>query len=191
MSDTYWIMAPEQVEALASPVRHDICDRLAALGPLSVRDLSRALGRKPTSIYHHLEMMIAVGLVRSSEVQTSRGRPKILYETIAPRMRMARASEMPENRPLVAKGARAAASTAANDYARAFDGERRIGMGEGRNHWFFRAVASPSPTRLARINALFDELAELVWTPDPNPGPPMSVAWFLAPLAGGKAPDEG
>src|SRR3569623_704795 len=145
MSDTYWIMAPEQVEALASPVRHDICDRLAALGPLSVRDLSRALGRKPTSIYHHLEMMIAVGLVRSSEVQTSRGRPKILNETIEPRMRMARASEVPENRPLVAKGARAAASTAANDDARAFGGGRRDGQGEGRHPRLIQALASPSP----------------------------------------------
>ena len=182
MSDTYWIMAPEQVEALASPVRHDICDRLAAMGPLSVRELSRALGRKPTSIYHHLELMIAVGLVHSSEVRSSRGRPTILYRTVAPRMRMARASEIPENRPLVAKGARAAAATAANDYARAFDSERRTNMGEGRNHWFFRAVASPSPARLARINTLLDELAELVWQPDPEPGPPMSIAWFLAPL---------
>jgi hypothetical protein len=44
-------------------------------------------------------------------------------------------------------------------------------------------VAAPSKARLARINALLDELATLVWTPDPNPGPPMSVAWFLAPLA--------
>jgi hypothetical protein len=105
-------------------------------------------------------------------------------------MRMARASEIPENRPLVAKGARAAASTAANDYARAFDGGRRINMGEGRNHWFFRAVASPSPARLARINQLFDELAELVWEPDPEPGPPMSIAWFLSPLDAGKASEE-
>ena len=95
MSETYWIMAAEQVEALASPVRHDICDRLAAMGPLSVRELSRALGRKPTSIYHHLELMIAVGLVHSSEVRSSRGRPTILYRTVAPRMRMARASDIP------------------------------------------------------------------------------------------------
>ena len=190
MSDTYWIMAPEQVEALASPVRHDICDRLAAMGPLSVRELSRALGRKPTSIYHHLELMIAVGLVQSSEVRSSRGRPTILYRTVAPRMRMARASVIPENRPLVAMGARAAAATAANDYARAFDSERRTNMGEGRNHWFFRAVASPSPARLARINTLLDELAELVWQPDPEPGPPMSVAWFLAPLAPAPARGE-
>lgn len=190
MSDTYWIMAPEQVEALASPVRHDICDRLAAMGPLSVRELSRALGRKPTSIYHHLELMIAVGLVHSSEVRSSRGRPTILYRTIAPRMRMARASEIPENRPLVAKGARAAAATAANDYARAFGSDRRINMGEGRNHWFFRAVASPSPARLARINVLLDELAELVWQPDPEPGPPMSFAWFLSPLEGGGADED-
>jgi hypothetical protein len=41
----------------------------------------------------------------------------------------------------------------------------------------------PSTKRLARINALFDELAELIWTPDPSPGKHLiSVAWFLAPL---------
>ena len=92
---------------------------------------------------------------------------------------------------MVATGARAGAATAASDYARAFDSDRRTNMGEGRNHWFFRAVASPSPARLARINTLLDELAELVWQPDPEPGPPMSIAWFLAPLEGGAADEEG
>ncbi len=182
MSDTYWIMRREQVEALTSPIRHEILDRLAADGPVSVRDLAAMLGRKPTAIYHHIKRLIAVDLVRSLEPQGGRGRPSLLYGTVAPRMRMARSAEIPENRPLIAKGARAMAAIAATDFAAAFEGGQWRGEGEDRNHWFFRVVTSPSPERLSRINHLLDELAELVWAVDPEPGPPISIAWFLAPL---------
>jgi DNA-binding transcriptional ArsR family regulator len=182
MDETYWVMRRDQVESLASPVRQDICDRLAALGPLSVRDLSEALGRRQTSIYHHLRQMIAVGLVRASRPGSGRGRPATLYETVAPRIRMARSAEIAENRPSIAKGAKAAAINAVANFAAAFDSDQWSDRGPGRNQWFFRVVASPSPERLAHINRLMNELAELLWTADAEPGPPISIAWFLSPL---------
>jgi len=182
MSETYWIIRREQVEALASSVRMDICDRLAALGPMTVRELSDALGRQPTSIYHHLKDMIDVGLVKSSEKVGARGRPGMVYETVAPRMRAARAIEFEENHDAIARGARVVANTMAKEYAEAIGQEESTPFGAARNHWLFRVVAAPSAERLARINTLLDELAELVWTPDPKPGPLISIGWFLSPL---------
>jgi DNA-binding transcriptional ArsR family regulator len=183
-SRTYWIDRPEQIAALTSPLRHEISDRIAALGPISVADLGRAMNRRPTAIYHHIQKLEAVGLVRARRVAGARGRPAQLFETVAPRMRLARAALKPANRRPLAGAGRAAAVQSARDYAAGFRARTWAIEGEGRNHWFFRVVTAPSPARLARINALLDELAELVWTPDPAPGPPMSVAWFLSPLAG-------
>ncbi len=187
---TYWIERADQIEALASPLRHEIGDRIAAQGPISIRDLARAMGRRPTAIYHHVQRLEAVGLVRAARDGAgngARGRPALLYQTIAPRMRLARAGLEPANRKPLARAGRAAAVQAARDYAAGFRAPGWAIEGPGRNHWFFRVVAAPSPARLARINALLDELAELVWTPDPAPGPPMSVAWFLAPLPAPKS----
>jgi len=179
---TYWIDSPEQIKALASPLRHEIGDRLAAQGPLTVRELARALGMRPTAVYHHLQELERVGLVRPAGERGERGRPAAAYETVAPRMRMARAARKPKNRKPLAKAGEAAATQAGRDYEKGFGAGHWQAEGAGRNHWFFRVVSTPSKPRLARINALLDELAELVWTPDPEPGPPISVAWFLSPL---------
>jgi predicted ArsR family transcriptional regulator len=179
---TYWIDRPEQIRALASPIRHEIGDRLAALGPMTIAALAQILGRRPTAIYHHVKKLEAVGLVRAREETGERGRPAVLYETVAPRMRLARAGRLPRNRRPLARAGAAAATQAARDYAAGFQVPHWALAGPGRNHWFFRVVAAPSAARLKRINALFDELAELVWEPDPKPGPTISVAWFLSPL---------
>jgi predicted ArsR family transcriptional regulator len=180
---TYWIERPDQIRALSSPLRHEIGDRLAAQGPLTVRELATALGIKPTAVYHHLKELAAVGLVLRVGERREGGRPAAAYATVAPLMRMARAARRPGNRKALAQAGAAAATQAGRDYAKGFAPGHWAIEGAGRNHWFFRMVAAPSKKRLARINQLLDELATLVWTPDPDPGPPMSVAWFLAPLA--------
>ncbi|HEU4724319.1 MAG TPA: helix-turn-helix domain-containing protein [Candidatus Eisenbacteria bacterium] len=179
---TYWIDRPEQIRALASPLRHEIGDRLAAQGAMTVADLARALGRRPTAIYHHLKKLESVGLIRAREETGERGRPAVLYETVAPRMRLARAGRHAKNRRPLARAGAAAAAQASRDYAAGFQAPHWTLEGPGRNHWFFRVVASPSPTRLKRMNELLTELAELVWEPDPKPGPSVSIAWFLSPL---------
>jgi DNA-binding transcriptional ArsR family regulator len=180
---TYWIERPEQIRALSSPLRHEIGDRLAAQGPLTVRELASELGMKPTAVYHHLKELEAVGLVRRAGERREGGRPAIAYATVAPLMRMARAARRPGNRKALARAGIAAATQAGRDYEKGFAPGHWAIEGAARNHWFFRVVTTPSKARLARINKLLDELATLVWTPDPDPGPPMSVAWFLAPLA--------
>jgi DNA-binding transcriptional ArsR family regulator len=183
---TYWIERPEQIRAMSSPIRHEIGDRLAALGPVTVKDLADALGKKPTAIYHHLRQLEAVGLVKATRQAGERGRPAVVYATIAPRMRLARAPRKAVNRGPMARAGIAAATQAGRDYAQGFAQLHWAIEGAGRNHWFFRVSTAPSPARLERINRLLDELAELVWTPDPHPGPPMSIAWFLSPVRGAR-----
>jgi len=168
---------------LASAVRLDIGDRLNALGPQSVKELAASMGKKTTPIYHHLEQMEKVGLVRRVRASGTRGRPAAVYEGPSELMRLARAPTIASNRKPMAKIGRIVAGQAGKDYAGGFKAKHWQITGPARNHWFFRCITQPSPKRLAKINELLDELAELIWTPDPSPGPlSMSVAWFLAPL---------
>jgi hypothetical protein len=51
-------------------------------------------------------------------------------------------------------------------------------------------MTAPSPQRLAKINKLLDQLAGLIWTPDPKPGRLMSVTWLLSPIGAAKSENE-
>ncbi|HXC56500.1 MAG TPA: helix-turn-helix domain-containing protein [Rhizomicrobium sp.] len=180
----YWISQREHLKALTSPIRHDIVDRLTALGPLSVKALAAALGRKPTAIYRHLVALERFGLVQAEMMRGARGRPAMIYRIAASRLRPARAPGPKTGRTPMAKIASAMARQAAREYAAAFQSDRGVIEGARRNHGFCELLTSPSPARLARINSLMDQLAQLIWTPDPKPGRPIRVTWFMSPSAG-------
>jgi len=185
MAEAAYQVSKAQLEALTAPVRHDILDRLIANGPMSASEIAAALGRAATAIYHHLRQLEAVGLVLSERpdgAPVEPGRPGLRYRAVGRVLLATDVSRDPANNRLIARIARAATSQAARDFEIGLASGERIFSGEGRNHTFFRAVGAPSPARLARMNALLDELADLVWSPDPDPGPPISVAWVVAPL---------
>ena len=81
-------------------------------------------------------------------------------------------------------------SQAAADYGKAFQHMDWVIDGPKRNHWVFRCMTAPSPERLAKINKLLDQLAGLIWTPDPKPGRLMSVTWLLSPIGAAKTENE-
>jgi DNA-binding transcriptional ArsR family regulator len=179
----HWIAEPRQLKALSTPIRHDIIDRLTALGPLSVKGLADALGRKPTAIYRHLITLEKLGLIEAARASGARGRPAMIYKAAAPVMRIARAPRVKGNRGPMAKIANAMARQAAREYVAAFKSNAWVVEGAKRNHGFFELLTTPSSKRLAKINALLDELSHLIWTPDPKPGKPIRVTWFMSPSA--------
>jgi hypothetical protein len=154
---------------------------------MSVKDLAAWTGKKATPIYHHLRQMEKVGLVRRTHEFGTRGRPAAVYESSGTRMRLARAPLKVSNRKPMARIGRIVASQAAKDYALGFQSPNWKIEGPKRNHWVFRCITRLSPKRLEKVNALLNELSELIWNPDPSPGQvSMSVAWFLAPLNASK-----
>jgi DNA-binding transcriptional ArsR family regulator len=179
------LLSPEVLNALVVPVRHDILDRLVALGPVSVRELARALGRAPTAIYGHLQMLKNFNLVEvvdQPDREPSFGRPATVYAATASLFRFTEAAKDPANRAVIQKISTASARQAARDFAKAVEMPDRVSEGPERNFTAIRLVSAPSPKRLAKINALLDQVAELVWAPDKNPGPVISIAWFISPL---------
>jgi Predicted transcriptional regulator len=81
LRNSYWITDYAQIEALAHPARHEIVDRLSALGPIGARGLAEAIGRKVTTIYHHLQLLERVGLIEVASIETAdSGRPFAIYQ---------------------------------------------------------------------------------------------------------------
>jgi len=177
-----WIERRDQIEALSSPTRQDIADRLGAVGPCTVAVLAQALGYRPTALYQHLVALKRVGLVETLPRTAARGRPATQYRLVASLVRWARAPRHEANRGPMTRVAKALADRAAKDYALGFGASHWAIEGPGRNHWVFRLVTRLSRPRLARINALLDEVARLAYTPDPRPGPLVSIACLLSPI---------
>jgi len=179
----YWIQRRDQIEALCSPIRQDIADRLGAVGPCTVALLAAALGYRPTALYQHLTALRRVGLVQALPRAVARGRPATQYRLVAPLIRWARAPRLEGNRKPMARVAKGLAARAARDYALGFDAAHWAIEGSSRNHWIFRLVTRLSRQRLSRINTLLNEVARLAYTPDPRSGPLVSIACLLSPIA--------
>jgi len=181
-SQTYWIMAPAQLAAMASARRQDIVDRLAATGPLSVKELAAQLGARPPALYHHLERLLGVGLIEEAGSRIMRRKREQLYATPAPRMRLARALAEGRHPELM--------ETIVASLTRQMDRDFRTGMasparkadGEERNHGFFRLIGRPDAAGMARINACLAEIAEILWQAEDAEAEPVCLSWVMAPL---------
>ncbi|MBX7540351.1 winged helix-turn-helix domain-containing protein [Qipengyuania sphaerica] len=177
-----WILREDQLACLASATRMDIVDHLAAHGPMAVRELAPAIGMKPSAIYHHLEQLVEVGLVADTGSRTHNGKAEALYNTPSRRMRLRRALEDPANAETMQKIVTALGRRAQRDFSQ---GQRQAEVrasGDARNLGFFRLVNRMDAKRLARMNALLDEVAELMWQEGDEDGELVALTWVMAPL---------
>ena len=71
---------PDQLEALASPVRHQLHQTLDAIGPCSVRELAARMGREPEALYYHLRPMLKAGIVVETGKRQARRRAEAVYD---------------------------------------------------------------------------------------------------------------
>ena len=65
----YYVTEIKQLVALARPEREDIIDAVAVLGPCTVPEMARFLGRSRHALYYHVRALRAVGLLIESEVR--------------------------------------------------------------------------------------------------------------------------
>ncbi len=179
---TYWIDEPRQLRCMISPRRHDIVDRLAAAGAMAIKDLADALGAQPSALYHHVQQLLAAGLVVESGYRVVNRRRERLYATPAPRMRFYRALQERRNAPTFRRIVASMARQMARDFRHGIASSRALTAGPARNLGMARLVAYPDRVTLARINSLLEEVTELLWRSPAEGAGPMVFAWTMAPL---------
>jgi len=81
---------PDQLRALASPVRQEIVDVLDSGGPIGVAAIAHALGRPPDALYYHVRHLLRVGLLVSAGRRRTRGREEELFDVAARPVALAR-----------------------------------------------------------------------------------------------------
>ena len=72
----------KQVKALADPLRQSV---LGAFGgePKTTKQIAEGLGEKPTKLYHHVETLEQVGLLKLVKKRQNRGTVEKYYQAVA------------------------------------------------------------------------------------------------------------
>src|SRR5215510_5963461 len=72
----------EQVKVLADPLRLRILEQLC-LAERTTKQVAQRLGEKPTKLYHHVEALERVGLIRLARTRQNRGTIEKYYLAVA------------------------------------------------------------------------------------------------------------
>jgi len=81
-SDVYTMTDLEQVKVLADPLRVRILEALCG-HDRTTKQVAEVLGEKPTRLYHHVEALERVGLIRLVDTRQVRGTVEKYYSAIA------------------------------------------------------------------------------------------------------------
>lgn len=181
--DTLWVQDELQVRLAKSPRRHDIVDRLAAAGPLSVRELARTIGAHPAALYHHIRQLQEAGLVVEAGHRVVRRRREQLYATVSRRIRLGAALEDPANDQVMSEIATGLTRQMDRDFKAGLNSPDRRPSGPHRTLGFLRLVGTPSPRTLKQVNAKLEEITELLWRDQSQTHPPVAFHWLMAPLS--------
>ena len=76
-------LSQDQVRAMASSVRQRIVAVLFSQGQSSISEIAEALERRPDSLYHHVRVLLGVGLIRQTGERVAGRNHEALYETVA------------------------------------------------------------------------------------------------------------
>jgi DNA-binding MarR family transcriptional regulator len=180
-NQTFWITKKEQLEAIVSPQRHQIVDCLSAAGSMSVKELALKLSCQASSLYHHIGILLQVGLIVHSGDRIVRRRHEQLYSTPSPRVRIERAlaNQYPDVMNAVVSSL---SRQMARDFAAGASHAEKVTDGDKRNFGFSRMIARPSKSQMGQINACIAELTRILWDSSDDSETAISFGWVLTPI---------
>lgn len=84
MKETMILKDLEQVKIFAHPLRAKLVEAFADK-PRTAKQVAEVIGQKPTKLYHHVEALERVGLIKLVKTQKKRGTLEKYYRTVAKR----------------------------------------------------------------------------------------------------------
>jgi len=91
MESIHVLDKPEQIKALASPLRQSILEAMIP-EPITTKQVSVQLGEKPTKLYHHVDVLEKAGLIGLVRTQQKRGTTEKYFQAVARRFVVDRAA---------------------------------------------------------------------------------------------------
>lgn len=84
MKETMMLKDLEQVKIFAHPLRAKLVEAFADK-PRTAKQVAEIIGQKPTKLYHHVDALERVGLIKLVKTQKKRGTVEKYYHTVAKR----------------------------------------------------------------------------------------------------------
>jgi DNA-binding transcriptional ArsR family regulator len=152
---------PRQIRALASPMRQDIMDAVAAIGPCTVAELATALGKPADGLYYHIKRLLAVRLL--AEVRgDGNGRGDLRLDVAHRAFQLEYQPANRTNKAAVLRVIGAMVRSAERMFRRAFHPDIAVVKGPRRNLWASRSRGSLSAAELVELNDLLDQVNALM-----------------------------
>jgi hypothetical protein len=181
---TLKISRPEHIEALASPMRQRILDRVESLGPCAVRDLAGSLDVAADSLYYHVRRLQRIGLLVVGTRQPGGARkPEAVVRLKSRRWQIAYDPRDRRSARAVLKASRVLLRQAQRDFALGLRDPRAVARGPLRNLWALRLEGSLKPADVRRINRHLAGILTILRRAGRDPAEGlMAVSWALAPI---------
>jgi DNA-binding transcriptional ArsR family regulator len=80
---TFVVETPGQLRALSDPLRQRLLEQFA--GPATVKQAAAGLGAPPTRLYHHVDQLLAAGLIRVVREEKRRAVTERFFAAVARR----------------------------------------------------------------------------------------------------------
>jgi predicted ArsR family transcriptional regulator len=182
MMRPFLISDRRQITALASSVRQDIVDILAAIGPATAPEIARSLGRRPDGLYFHLRLLSRVGLLREGRRANGAGRMVATYDVPGRPLRIRYDLSDRGGARAISRVTASMLRTANRGFARAASkGAARV-TGPRRELWAARTRGWLTETELNEVNEAFARLIDLFNSrPGPENACPYEVTLVLSP----------
>lgn len=84
MKETVMLRDLEQIKVFAHPLRARLVEVFADK-PMTAKQAAEVIGQNPTKLYHHVEVLERVGLIKLVKTQKKRGTTEKYYRTVAKR----------------------------------------------------------------------------------------------------------
>lgn len=188
------IADPRQIRVLASPIRQDIVDAVGAIGPCSVAELARALGRPADGLYYHIRLLLRAKLLVAEKDAGAAERRELRIDLPSKALYLDYNPSDPHNRKAVLRAVGSLIRAAERGFRRGF----RPGVavsGPRRDLWAGRTRGYLSADDVQEVNRLLGCLLDVMRRGRPNESRRTpaerklyELSFVLAPAATGTAP---
>lgn len=189
----YVVTSYRQVVALAALGREDIIDAAAVLGPCSISDMARFLGRSRNSLYYHVRALRDCGLLIETMVQGSGMKPTAHYDLPGRPILVRYDLGSERSRRAVIRLGRSRFRSGQRGFVRACSSDSAVVEGPRRNLWVAHWKGWLTRRDLEKANRLLHQLVEVFTrsTADGDSRSAYELTFAVAPVIPANAfPDE-
>lgn len=161
MAEYKRINDPNQIRVISSPLRTAIHQVVVNEGKASIREIAEQLGRKPTTLYRHVQALVDAELLLEVGTAPAGNRDAKVYAPSDYRLRFQFDLDDAPMVDAVKEYTGVKFRQATRELTRAIESGAARSDGADRNTLLRNRFGWLSPEQLARANALIDELEEL------------------------------